>query len=205
MNRRREKKVQGGYLAVIQSKWSAMNFQQSLQPMVSQCRSLWGELPKLHQRLLMVLVPVVMLLVLLPWPKEGQMASEQTASDETVGEQRVALALDPDSLQEPNEPVTSPKTVKSAVEPRTTTWVNYTIQNGDTLSKVFRTNDLSLADLNALVQVEGSDKPLSNIKPGQLIRYKLTTKGDLDILQVEQKDQSIMFFRLSNGGFGRSK
>ncbi|SHF39282.1 LysM-like peptidoglycan-binding domain-containing protein [Vibrio gazogenes] len=205
MNRRREKKVQGGYLAVVQGKWSAMNFQQSFQSVVRQCRGLWCKLPKLHQRLLMVLVPVVILLVLLPWPKEEQVASEQPIVEPSVGEQRVALALDPDSLKEPTESVASPQAVKSASEPRTTTWVNYTVKNGDTLSKVFRTNDLSLADLNALVQVEGSDKPLSNIKPGQLIRYKLTTKGDLDILQIEQKDQSIMFFRLSNGGFGRSK
>ncbi|KUJ00817.1 hypothetical protein VRK_03190 [Vibrio sp. MEBiC08052] len=197
--------MQGGYLAVVQRKWSAMNFQQLFQSVVRQGRSLWCELPKLHQRLLMVLGPVVMLLVLIPWPKAEQVASEQLVGESSVGEQRVALALDPDSLQEPTEPVASPKVVKPASEPRTTAWVNYTIQNGDTLSKVFRTNDLSLADLNALVQVEGSDKPLSNIKPGQLIRYKLTTKGDLDILQVEQKDQSIMFFRLSNGGFGRSK
>ncbi|SIO93531.1 LysM-like peptidoglycan-binding domain-containing protein [Vibrio spartinae] len=205
MNRRQEKKVQGGYLAVVQSKWSAMNFQQSFQSVVRPCRGLWCELPKLHQRLLMVLVPVVMLLVLTPWPKEEPVASEQTIVEQSAGEQRVALALDPDSLKEPTEPVASPKAAKPASEPRTTTWVNYTVKNGDTLSKVFRTNDLSLADLNDLVQVEGSDKPLSNIKPGQLIRYKLTNKGDLDILQIEQKDQSIMFFRLSNGGFGRSK
>ncbi|MDW6091739.1 OapA family protein [Vibrio rhizosphaerae] len=203
MNRRQEKKVQGGYLAVVQSKWSAMNFQQLFQSVVRLCRNLWCQLPKLHQRLLMVLCPVVILLILIPWPKGQQVASEQPVGEPSVGEQRVALALDPDSLKEPT--VVAPKTVKPASEPRTTAWVNYTIQNGDTLSKVFRTNDLSLADLHALVQVEGSDKPLSNIKPGQLIRYKLTTKGELDILQVEQKDQSIMFFRLSNGGFGRSK
>ncbi|MDW6002812.1 OapA family protein [Vibrio mangrovi] len=197
MNRRQEKKVQGGYLAVIQSKWSAINFQQSFQQVVRQCRRVWCELPKLHQRLLMILAPVVILLVLIPWPKEEQIASELP-----VGDQRVALDLDPNSLQEPSAPVASPK---PASEPRTTTWVTYTVQNGDTLSKVFRANDLSLADLNALVQVEGLDKPLSNIKPGQLIRYKLTTKGQLDILQLEQKDQSVMFFRLSSGGFGRSK
>ncbi|MEI8631640.1 LysM-like peptidoglycan-binding domain-containing protein [Vibrio sp. PP-XX7] len=88
---------------------------------------------------------------------------------------------------------------------RNTAWIDYTVQNGDTLSKIFKANDLPLADLNALVSIEGEDKPLSHIKPGQLIRYKLTVKADLDILQVEQKDQSIMFFRLSDGGYGRSK
>ncbi|KOO09935.1 lysine transporter LysM, partial [Vibrio xuii] len=69
----------------------------------------------------------------------------------------------------------------------------------------FRTSGLPMSDLNALVKVEGSDKPLSYIKKGQLVRYKLDEDGKLDILQLEKSDQSVMFFRLSDGGFGRSK
>ncbi|MEF1291248.1 LysM-like peptidoglycan-binding domain-containing protein, partial [Vibrio sp. M260118] len=49
------------------------------------------------------------------------------------------------------------------------------------------------------------DKPLSQIKKGQLVRYKLAENGQLDILQLEKRNQSVMFFRLSDGGFGRSK
>lgn len=77
--------------------------------------------------------------------------------------------------------------------------------SGDTLSQVFRNNELPLTDINALVKVEGSDKPLSQIQVGQLIRFKLAENGQLDILQLERNNQSVMFFRLSDGGFGRSK
>ncbi|GAL23296.1 hypothetical protein JCM19235_93 [Vibrio maritimus] len=38
-----------------------------------------------------------------------------------------------------------------------------------------------------------------------MIRFKFNQEGSLDILQIERGDQSIMFFRLSDGGFGRSK
>ncbi len=62
-----------------------------------------------------------------------------------------------------------------------------------------------MSDLNALVNVEGNDKPLSQIKAGQLVRFKLAKDGSLDILQLEKSVQSVMFFRLSDGGFGRSK
>ncbi len=73
------------------------------------------------------------------------------------------------------------------------------------MSQVFRSNNLPLADLNALVRIEGSDKPLSQIQQGQRIRFKLAADGQLDILQLERNNQSVMFFRLSDGGFGRSQ
>ena len=84
-------------------------------------------------------------------------------------------------------------------------WQEYEVKSGDTLAKVFRANGLDMSDFNALVRVEGSDKPLSLIKQGQLVRYKLSDDGRLDILQLEKSGQSVMFFRLSDGGFGRSK
>ncbi len=63
-----------------------------------------------------------------------------------------------------------------------------------------------MADLNALVKIEGSDKPLSRIKQGQLVRFKLADDGKLDMLQLEKSaGESVMFFRLSDGTFGRNK
>ncbi len=79
------------------------------------------------------------------------------------------------------------------------------VQQGDTLAQVFRNNQLPLSDLNALVRIEGDDKPLSQIRKGQLVRFKLAENGQLDILQLEKGSSSVMFFRLSDGGFGRSK
>jgi cell envelope opacity-associated protein A len=84
-------------------------------------------------------------------------------------------------------------------------WREYTVQKGDTLSQVFRINELPMSDLNSLVKIEGTDKPLSHIQQGQLIRFKLAEDGNLDILQLERNGQSVMFFKLSEGGFGRSK
>ncbi|OEF23008.1 LysM-like peptidoglycan-binding domain-containing protein [Vibrio rumoiensis] len=188
--------------------------------------SAWNRLPKFHQRALTVLVPVVIVLLLLPSgsePKEGTSsnkvekvvpsrvtvpliidgqetnATKPPPKVEKVDQKRVSIS-GPQSNQE-SEPDKRVVTNNAGPEP----WNNYTVKKGDTLSQVFRNNDLSLSDLNDLVAIEGKDKPLSQIQHGQLIRYKLTNRGDLDILQIEKDDGPVMFFRLSSGGFSRSQ
>ncbi|MFH0257627.1 LysM-like peptidoglycan-binding domain-containing protein [Vibrio rumoiensis] len=191
--------------------------------LVSRVIDAWHSLPKLHQRVLMVLIPLVIVLLLLPSEKAPEPQTQEVVAkptkpsrmtvplvingEETAAtkpkpkvennEKRVQLS-DPESNSEdkPERKITN----NAGPEP----WNNYTVEKGDTLSQVFRNNDLSLSDLNQLVEIEGKDKPLSQIKHGQLIRFKLTNRGDLDILQIEKEDGPVMFFRLSSGGFARS-
>lgn len=185
----------------------------------------WHCLPNLHRRILMVLIPLIIVLLLFPSPQdpedqtleyEGKKASEPSRmtvplvinGEETSAtkpkpkveekEKRVQLSgPEASSESKPQRKITN----NAGPEP----WNNYTVQKGDTLSQVFRNNDLSLSDLNQLIEIEGKDKPLSQIKHGQLIRFKLTNRGDLDILQIEKEDGPVMFFRLSSGGFARSQ
>ncbi|SHO54834.1 LysM-like peptidoglycan-binding domain-containing protein [Vibrio quintilis] len=166
-------------------------------------RSLWIRLPQPHRRLLSFLIPVFIVIVFIPWPQNSSTVNQQLS----VSNQRVEIELNnPEVLSEQSGGSLQQSLTSAASEKRSTTaWVAYKIQEGDTLSKFFRKNSLPITDLNALLKIEGSEKPLSDIKPGQLIRYKLTAKGQLDILQLEKKEQSVMFFRLSDGGFGRSK
>ncbi len=187
MNRRHKKKQQTDYLALIQSKCKAVRWQDYL----SKVESLWQQLPNRHQKSLMLLVPFVLIVSVIPFPH-----SEKATPSEPVTK-RVELNINTRGLSEQKGAQSSG--LKSNV------WREYTVQNGDTLSQVFRVNQLPMADLNALVRIEGTDKPLSHIKQGQLVRFKMTPEGQLDILQLERNGQSVMFFRLSEGGFGRSK
>lgn len=185
--------------------------------------NVWHSLPRLHQRILMVLLPL--LLIVLLWPTSDPQPQESAVEvaqepakpsrmtvpliingEETAAtkpkpkveknEQRVQLG-GPNA--EPEEPV---RKVSNNAGPEP--WNDYTVQKGDTLSQVFRNNDLPLSDLTQLLEVQGKDKPLSHIKAGQLVRFKLTNRGDLDILQIEKEDGPVMFFRLNSGGFSRS-
>lgn len=199
MNRRHKKKKQTDYFALMVRHWSSIKLKSKFQRFaahknVNRSRALWLRLPIYHQRALMVLIPLVVILLVAPWPsKESPAQNEQPKSTH----HRVPVAVNTQGLSEQNKPLSVPTAEK--------VWHEYIVQRGDTLSQVFRSNDLPLSDLNALVRIEGSDKPLSQIQQGQLIRFKLASDGQLDILQVEKNNQSVMFFRLSDGDFGRSK
>ena len=139
----------------------------------------------------MVISPIVLILLFVPLP-EPKVDTAPTTS-------RVELEINTVGLSEQQN------AKSSSSETSNKNWQEYLVKQGDTLAQVFRNNDLPLSDLNALVRIEGSDKPLSQIRKGQLVRFKLAETGQLDILQLEKGDTSVMFFRLSDGGFGRSK
>ena len=139
----------------------------------------------------MVISPIILILLFVPLP-EPKVGVASTTS-------RVELEINTIGLSEQQ----NTKSISS--EPSNNSWQEYLVKQGDTLAQVFRNNDLSLSDLNSLVRIEGADKPLSQIRKGQLVRFKLAETGQLDILQLEKGDTSVMFFRLSDGGFGRSK
>ena len=191
MNRRKKKPKQVDYIELIQQKVEQIDWK----AMVRFIKDLWSLLPKLHQRALMILVPFLFILFVLPAPEVAPDSEQDRVSSES--KQRVSVNINTTGLSQKRSD--EQQSLKSEV------WKEYTVEKGDTLAQVFRNNDLAMSDLNALVRVEGSDKPLSRIKAGQLVRFKLAEDGKLDILQLEKSSKSVMFFRLSDGAFGRSK
>lgn len=172
----------------------------------------WQKLPHWHQKAVMAMMVLLLLLLLLPSGGSAP-ADTQNAKVKPVVTERVQLAIDsvPALSQQKNEALkikeqtsTTPKAPETKAIINSEVWQEYVIQKGDTLSQVFRNNNLSLSDLNSLVAIEGSDKPLSQIQQGQLIRFKLAKNQQLDILQVEKSKGSVMFFRLADGRFSRS-
>lgn len=184
MDRRKRNKKQASVLDDIRSSLSSISVQKYLQ--------MWRDLPKFHQKALMVITPLLIVLIVIPFPQNDEESIAVTESE------RKEISVDTTDLS-------SVDNEEKKFVAKSEDWQEYQVKSGDTLAKVFRTNQLSMTDFNELVKVEGLDKPLSKIKQGQLIRYKLTANGDLDILQLEKKNDAVMFFRLSGGGFGRSK
>lgn len=194
MNRRQKKKQKVDHLAEFKDRLNQVKKNLSsidIKNMKTSIVHTLGSLPKLHQRLLMVISPIILILLFVPLP-EPKVGVASTTS-------RVELEINTIGLSEQQ----NTKSISS--EPSNNSWQEYLVKQGDTLAQVFRNNDLSLSDLNSLVRIEGADKPLSQIRKGQLVRFKLAETGQLDILQLEKGDTSVMFFRLSDGGFGRSK
>ncbi|WGW00633.1 LysM-like peptidoglycan-binding domain-containing protein [Vibrio sp. YMD68] len=186
MNRRKKKPQSTNYLGLVLTQLKSIEWHRYVQTL----RTLWLQLPKLHQRALTVLIPGLIILLLLP-----SVAIKETVKTPT--KERVEIAINTQGL--------SAQSGQKSSSPDSEVWNEYTVKTGDTLAKVFRINELPMSDLNALVEIEGGDKPLSRIKQGQLVRFKLSEDGRLDILQLSKSKDSVMFFRLSDGGFGRSK
>ena len=192
--------------------------------------SKWQQLPKLHRRALMVLVPVVGVLLILPGG--GDKASQPTSSEpvrrelslnlESKQPERVAVGEREEPVSPPrpsritplepveSQPVASKPTVKPVEKNSTSTqsasadWQRYQVKSGETLANIFRQHNLPLNDLYAVAAIEGDDKPLSRIKAGQWMRYRQTAQGGLDALQIEGRSgEPILFFRRSDGSFVR--
>ncbi|MGL4827604.1 MAG: LysM-like peptidoglycan-binding domain-containing protein [Vibrionaceae bacterium] len=84
-------------------------------------------------------------------------------------------------------------------------WVEYQVQQGDTLSNLFRVLQLSLVELYAIVAIEGDDKPLSQIRPNQYLGVKVDLNGKLQALRVRGARQPILFVRNADGKFVRTQ
>ncbi|MFC3023241.1 LysM-like peptidoglycan-binding domain-containing protein [Vibrio zhugei] len=186
MNRRRRKKSKpdNDFLQSCQQRLASINWS----GVPSRAQHEWQAMPSKHRLWLKILTPVVIIVALVPLPQQTQQPEQ--AQSVSVNVNSVGLSR---QVGDDHRAPQAPKV-----------WHQYIVKQGDTLAAVFRENDLSLADLHALVSVEGADKPLSRIQKGQIIRYKLTNNQKLDILQVEKSDQSVMFFRMADGSFGRS-
>lgn len=197
------------------------NLKEKCGPIIEKVAPYWQRLPQFHQKALRILVPVTFVLILLPSGAEEEVDSIQPTVIPAPEMQRQSVSLNLEGLSEQeassnrNQRETRVNreekvpTQTASIEKETTTveakWHDYQIQEGDTLYQVFRKNNLPLTELNKVVKIEGADKPLSNIKKGQLFRFKLNQQGDLDIVQIERDGQAIMYFRMSDGNFGRSK
>ena len=156
----------------------------------------WNSLPNFHRKALTVLAPLMVVLLLWPVSESIEDPAASVTSTERRGVELNTRGLSEQRIQVANE---------NDDPPSANSWREYEVKGGDTLSNVFRANKLPMSDLYALAAVEGVGKPLSNIKKGQLLRYKLNKSGELDILQLEKEDSSVMFLRLSDGSFGRSR
>ncbi|MGF1726307.1 LysM-like peptidoglycan-binding domain-containing protein [Photobacterium nomapromontoriensis] len=186
----------------------------------------WYVLPRFHRRALAVLVPLVVLVTLLPTrvplPSQGDELvrrdlplnlDNRPEPVRTVGE-RIEPESPSRSVIRPLPNLEEPEVISQATVPAETPvtkpvakpWQRYEVKRGETLANIFRDKSLPLSDLYAVAAIEGNDKPLSQIKAGQWLRYRQTTDGSLDALQIEQLDgEPIMFFRRSDGSFVRSQ
>lgn len=165
----------------------------------------WMEpLPLLHRR--WILIAIALLLVVLLWPYSAQhsqpartMPIPLTQADNQAAMQAVIIENQP-SRSQPQPAAAESPTASSAP------WRQYEIASGQTLAQLFRDNNLPVSDVFAMAQVEGRDKPLSNLRAGQEVKLQLNAQGMVAELEIETTaNQTIRFTRGADGAFTRTR
>lgn len=153
----------------------------------------WMEpLPYPHRR--GILISAALLLLVLLWPYSPQPSPTPAATDAPPSTRNVMQAELADNAPPP------------AAAPPQAEWRQYQIASGQTLAQLFRDNNLPVNDVFAMAQVEGRDKPLSNLRVGQEIKLQLNAQGMVAELEIVTADnQVVRFSRQPDGAFIRTR
>ncbi|MEG3133253.1 LysM-like peptidoglycan-binding domain-containing protein [Rouxiella sp. T17] len=152
-------------------------------------------LPYFHRRWIIVSVIVVLLALLWPYSPENNYAPS---------EQPTSIPMQADLRNEQGRTTEREPQNTQSVAQNQGNWQSYQIQPGQTLAQLFRDNNLMVNDVFAMAQVEGDDKPLSNLHAGQQVRIQLNSQGVVSSLQVmTDQNGTITFTRQSDGSYQR--
>ncbi|CRY03071.1 putative cell envelope opacity-associated protein A [Yersinia enterocolitica] len=162
----------------------------------------WMEpLPFFHRR--WVIVATTVLLLALLWPVSRDNTNNRFPVSAPSTEVPLQAQLQ-GNLDAPPPPTVAPPITPEATPPLQGNWQSYQIQSGKTLAQLFRDNNLPVNEVFAMAQVEGQDKPLSNLKAGQEVKIMLDAQGVVAALAIETTNSTeVLFTRQSDGSYRR--
>lgn len=167
----------------------------------------WMEpLPPFHRRWMLVAAGIVLVSILWPYSPPPAPAPQSRPSAPAPSAPMQAEIVENSSLARQAPAVQPTQPVQSAPHNTNAPWRDYEISSGQTLAQLFRDNNLPVGDVFAMAQVEGDDKPLSNLRAGQKVKLQLSAQGAVTELEIETTgNQVIRFTRNADGGFTRSR
>lgn len=148
-------------------------------------------LPFFHRRGIIIATLVVLVAIL--WPEPTLTVSTERSVTLNGDNQRQQPASSNRPIQQRSATATPEQ------------WHSFQISPGQTMAQLFRDNSLPVNDLFAMVQVEGADRPLSNLHAGQAIKIRKNARGELTGLTLENDDGPVLFTRQSDGSFLRAR
>lgn len=171
----------------------------------------WAVLPRPHRIGISVLAVLIIVLVL--WPNSDDESALLTDEDQL--DEFIPSHLKDSDVVGQNQAISDLSLLSGIVDEKNDVvvvdqrgddhlWVSHKVAPGDTLAEIFRSQKLPLPDLYAITAIEGKDKPLSHIQPGQRLRFKRNLQGEIEMIEVERSNKpAVLFSRLANGRFVR--
>ncbi|MDN0107621.1 OapA family protein [Yersinia rochesterensis] len=166
----------------------------------------WMEpLPLFHRRWVIIATTVLLLALLWPASRDNTNNTFPVSTPSTDVPLQAQLQGNLDAPPPPT--VASPQ-----IPPLQGNWQSYQIQSGKTLAQLFRDNNLPVNEVFAMAQVEGNDKPLSNLKAGQEVKIMLDAEGMVAALAIEStkaidstNSTEALFTRQNDGSYRRER
>lgn len=153
---------------------------------------LMDPLPAMHRRGMVVAIIVVLLAFLWPAPSTHYPVEQPVTQPRNV----------PMQAELNNNSGTSSTPAKADSQGA---WRTYQVASGQTLAQLFRDNNLQVNDVFAMAQVEGDDKPLSNLRSGQQVKIRQDAQGVVTGLTIETDNGPVLFTRQPDGSFFRAQ
>ncbi|MFC0227572.1 OapA family protein [Serratia aquatilis] len=147
----------------------------------------WMEpLPCFHRRWVIIFGAILLISLLWPYSDDNAQRSFPVTSQEG------AVTLQAELLSNGQQ--------HSIAQSESDNWQRYKVQSGQTLAQLFRDNNLPVNEVFAMAQIEGNDKPLSNLKAGQEVRIEHNANGVITALSVTVGDGNEALFRRQTDG-----
>lgn len=173
---------------------------------------LMDPLPAMHRR--GIIVAALVMIVGFLWPNAEEIPRPVTRdaqlSIESQTPTHARLVSPPDNVT-PVTPAESVQLQNQAPVPHTNNdieqqWRSYRVESGQTIVQLFRDHNLPPADVYAMAQVEGNDRPLSNLQNGQMVQIRQNANGVVTGLTIDiSNDRQVLFTRQPDGSFRRAR
>ncbi len=139
-------------------------------------------------------------------PTEEQLRA-QLVTPQNDPDQVAPVAPEPIQEGQPEQPQTThtqPFQPDSGIDNQ---WRSYRVEPGKTMAQLFRDHGLPATDVYAMAQVEGADKPLSNLQNGQMVKIRQNASGVVTGLTIDTgNNQQVLFTRQPDGSlFARGR
>ncbi len=177
---------------------------------------LMDPLPPVHRR--GIIIAALVMVVVFLWPAADVTAPPVTRDAQPAVKSPSPLQAELVNPSNNTVPVTPAEPAQVTEQPQSQApvphtnndiegqWRSYRVESGQTMAQLFRDNNLPPADVYAMAQVEGDDKPLSDLQTGQMVQIRQNANGVVTGLTIDTgNDRQVLFTRQPDGSFLRAR
>ncbi|QUM78183.1 hypothetical protein HWV00_19300 [Moritella sp. 24] len=176
----------------------------SLTKRINVLHNVFKSFPRVHRTLLPALSIMVTMLLIIPTPNKSAVGEDISGDRKSIAltitpTQNVANKAGIEQAKTSNTP--APVKIK-LLDPENIDgeWRAHVIRKGDSVYRIFRQYDIPSAVLHDLIAVRTPERYITQVKPGQIMSFYISTAGKLIQLRISDVDSDPIQFSLREDG-----